>query len=123
MIYEERPEDPCQKFSCGWLMPNNPLPSELRPDRVNWILLPASRTWRKVPVDTLVQAGEKPNLDALEWFKHFASQNGRPLLYLFNDVWFLHGPPQIQQEFVQRMTRGESVDQILPRISDVPLEI
>jgi hypothetical protein len=106
-IYPTRPEDPCRTFICGWLARNSPLPEWMRPDKADLILLPASFTWRGLPVDVAVPIGERPKPKALEWLKAFSSAKGRPLLYRITEDWYAFGPPDFQTEMRDRIGRGE----------------
>lgn len=81
----------------------------MRPDKVQWVMLPAEHSWQGMPVDMLVPAGPAPQMAALEWFKQFASRAGRPLLYQIGDEWFVHGPLEMQREIAARLARGESL--------------
>src|SRR5205823_12058522 len=81
LIYERRPLDPCQRFFCGWLMPASPLPDWLRPDKAKVIFLPAQFKWNGQDVDVAVPVGDGPDDKTIEWFKNFASEHKRLLLY------------------------------------------
>ncbi|GAC1328142.1 MAG: hypothetical protein NVSMB26_03080 [Beijerinckiaceae bacterium] len=106
-IYSTRPENPCQKFVCGWLTPNSPLPEQMRPDQAGMILLPANFDWRGRPVDVAVRVGPRPKKSALEWLKTFTLNARRLLLYQIEDEWFAFGPPAFQTEMQERIASGD----------------
>ena len=54
-IYEDRPQDPCRTFQCGWLNGTLPEDESFRPDKCGAILLTDRQqagwtVWRAVPV-------------------------------------------------------------------------
>jgi hypothetical protein len=106
-IYDQRPENPCRAFICGWLNQNSPLPNWMRPDMANMILLPANFIWRGRPVDVAVPVGPRPKTKALEWLKKFSTAQGRPLLYRIMEDWYAFGPPEFQTEMRDRISKGE----------------
>jgi hypothetical protein len=106
-IHARRPLDPCQRFYCGWLLPDSPLPDWLRPDRARAILLAAQITWQGAPVDVVVPVGPSPSEDALRWFREFAARRGRLLLYRQDEDWFAFGPPAFQAGMQERIARGD----------------
>jgi hypothetical protein len=108
-IYEERPEDPCQKFKCGWLIARSPLPEWMRPDQAGMILLPAQLRWNELAVDVAVAVGEAPKTKALTWLKQFCETYRRPLLYQVDTVWHAFGPEAFQLEMRAAMARGETI--------------
>ena len=81
-IYEDRPEDPCRLFQCGWLQGALPDDESWRPDRSGAILLtergPAGwkSAWRLVPTGTLIPE------EALERFKELAIAASKPLIWI-----------------------------------------
>ena len=56
-IYQQRPQDPCREFICGWRAHNSPLPEWMRPDKAGMILLAANFSWQGHPVDVAVRVG------------------------------------------------------------------
>src|SRR5580700_2324244 len=80
-IYDTRPDDPCRRFICGWLVGSSPLPDWMRPDKASMILLASNFTWHGFPVDVAVPVGARPKAKALEWLKQFATARRRLLLY------------------------------------------
>jgi hypothetical protein len=97
-IYDERPNDPCRVFVCGWLMTASPLPEWLRPDRANVIVLPANLTWRGLAVDVALATGDRSNNEAIDWLKQYCSTHRRGLLYQTANDWYAFGPLQFQAE-------------------------
>lgn len=106
-IYTERPENPCQKFTCGWLAARSPLPEWMRPDQAGMILLPAQFRWKDLSVDVAVPVGEAPKTKALTWLKSFCEGQRRPLLYQIGAEWFAFGPEAFQKEMLAALARGE----------------
>lgn len=106
-IYDERPEDPCRRFVCGWLTDNSPLPEWMRPDQANFILLPANFQWRGIPVHVAVAVGARPKTAAIEWLKDFCLSSKRPLIFQFDGEWIAYGPPLFQTEMAARLSSGK----------------
>ncbi len=106
-IYDERPEDPCRKFICGWLAHRSPLPDWMRPDKSNAILLVASFAWHGIPVDVAVPAGNRIKEKALTWLQDFYSKQKRLLVFNLDEEWYAFGPPAFQQDIRSRLQRGE----------------
>lgn len=90
-IYENRPQDPCIDFVCGWLQADSPLPEEMRPDRSGVIVL-FGRHWQDWDVITAVPAGERIPQEALQWLTEHASQTRVPLV--FSEFLFEDGRPK-----------------------------
>jgi hypothetical protein len=109
LIYDRRPVEPCQRFRCGWLVPNSPLPEWLRPDQAKVIFLPSQFDWNHQRVDVAVPVGGGPDATSLQWFKDFALANKRLLIYCEGEDWFAFGPPAFQLEMQQRMVRGDKL--------------
>ena len=108
-IYEERPNDPCREFNCGWILPNSPYPDTFRPDRLGLIVLAAKIQWRGLPVDVIVPAGRDPDEKNLAWFAELSRTKLRPFIYQRNDEWFGYGPPEFQRELAEKQARGEKL--------------
>ena len=80
-------------------------------------MLPGVRTWQGRPVDVVVPVGKKIPPRALNWFKQFAEQRMRPLIYLEQDEGgaeyakqqnvVAYGPPAFQMEIGQLLEKGE----------------
>lgn len=115
--YANRPLDPCDNFNCGWIIPNSPLPDWMKPSDSKVMVLFNKLQWRGLPVDVAVPAGKRIPPRALNWLKQFAEQQGRPLLYteqvLVNgklqkdQQTIAYGPPEFQQEVMQRLALGQ----------------
>ncbi|KWV57395.1 hypothetical protein AS156_39485 [Bradyrhizobium macuxiense] len=106
-IYDTRPVDPCRNFVCGWLAPTSPLPEWMRPDRSHLIFLPASFTWRTIPVDVAVAVGARPRAKARAWLEAFSRDARRPLLLQADGEWQAHGPPDFLHDMVERLARTD----------------
>jgi hypothetical protein len=107
--YEGRPIDPCQKFICGWLAKESPLPDWLRPDTANVIILAGYFYWQGLPVDVGVPVAGGIQDKALDWLKNFAFSKKRLLVYQVNQDWYAFGPPAFQAEMATRFGKGEQV--------------
>lgn len=79
-IYENRPEDPCVRFRCGWLQNTDEFPEHMRPDRSGVIVLldRKSHNWQIV---LAVPAGRSVPAPALEWLQAYAQKTGTPLMF------------------------------------------
>ena len=108
-IYDRRPRDPCREFICGWLEQGSPLPDRFRPDRIGLLVIRGKFHWRGLPVDVVVPAGKDPAGEALAWLQQHALASGRPLVYQVQELWHGFGPPEFQQEILERLTRGEKL--------------
>jgi hypothetical protein len=107
-IYNERPQQPCREFICGWLIASSPLPEWMRPDKSDMILLAANFMWRGSPVDVAVAAGARPKQKALDWLMKFSSEKKRLLIYQIGEDWFAFGPPAFQAEISERIRNGQT---------------
>jgi hypothetical protein len=104
-IYDERPENPCRTFVCGWLMPNSPLPDAYRPDRLGVLVVPT--TWRGALAFILVHAGRDPDEALLGWMRDYARKRRVPFFYEQGGQRFGFGPPEFQCEMAERAAKGE----------------
>ncbi|MBT8065097.1 MAG: hypothetical protein KJN94_08760 [Gammaproteobacteria bacterium] len=109
-IYDERPEDPCRTFVCGWLQADSPLPEQLRPD-LSGVVVMLDRKWRGRRIIKATPAGWTIPPDTLEKLMALARERSLPLIYLENlqkDGRYIgyrqmgYGPP----EFVQAVQRS-----------------
>lgn len=77
-IYGNHPDDPCKTFRCQWL-DNETIPSWMRPDLVNAILVKR----RKNDIDYLEinEASEKLRVEVLSWAVMYCLQNKLNLYY------------------------------------------
>jgi hypothetical protein len=115
--YASRPLDPCDNFNCGWVIPNSPLPDWMKPNEAKVMVLFNKFQWRGLPVDVAIPVGKRIPPRALNWLKQFAEQQGRPLVYLEQEVLdgkfqkdqqaIAYGPPDFQQEISARITQGQ----------------
>ena len=114
--YANRPVDPCVKFICGWKMEGSPLPEWMKPSNAKMIFLPNQAVWRNFPLDVAVPVGKRIPPRTLNWLQQFAERNNRVLLYseqIEQDGVFTgrqrvagYGPPEFQQEMVERFADG-----------------
>lgn len=77
-IYEQRPQQPCRDFVCGWLEAGSPFPEDWRPDRLGLLAFPVG--WRGTRAYVLRYAGREPDEATLNWLKEFNRRTGRPVL-------------------------------------------
>jgi hypothetical protein len=117
--YENRPEDPCDNFSCGWIIEGSPLPDWMKPDKAKVIVLFSKLRWQGLPVDLAVPVGEKIPTRSLAWLKEFSTEHMRPLVYTEQIVEsgkfqkqqrvFAHGPPAFQQDILRWKSEGNEI--------------
>ncbi len=108
-IYDRRPKDPCREFICGWLEPGSPLPDWFRPDKIGVMVLRGKLTWRGLPVDVIVPAGQDPSSDVLAWMQRYGQAHARPFVYQTAGEWHAFGPPEFQQEMKERLASEEKL--------------
>ncbi|MHC2250868.1 hypothetical protein ACVILK_000560 [Bradyrhizobium embrapense] len=78
----------------------------MRPDKSDLIFLPASFSWRTIPVDVAVAVGTRPKAKARAWLEAFSRDKRRPLLLQSDAEWHAHGPPQFLRDMVARISGG-----------------
>jgi hypothetical protein len=104
-IYQQRPEQPCRNFVCGWLAPESPFPEHFRPDRLGVIII---RTrWREQPAYLLLSAGRDPDDKLLQWMQALAIRTGRPFFYEQRGEKLGFGPVEFQRDMLARLEHGE----------------
>ena len=118
-IYEDRPEDPCRQFWCGWMLPNSPLPDWMKPDRAKVMVLFAKLSWQGLPVDVALPVGKRIPPRALNWLKAFAEREVRPLIWAEcieedgelqkEQLFYAWGPPAFQQAVQQWQAEGRKL--------------
>ncbi len=116
-VYENRPVEPCQSFSCGWLQEKSPLPEWFRPDNAKTIVVFNKLVWQGYPVDLAVPVGKRIPPRALNWLKQFSNKTQRPLLYMeqqpgneqLDQVQNIvgHGPALFLEELQEKVSSGE----------------
>nr|VFK13883.1 MAG: hypothetical protein BECKLPF1236A_GA0070988_100952 [Candidatus Kentron sp. LPFa]VFK29749.1 MAG: hypothetical protein BECKLPF1236C_GA0070990_100942 [Candidatus Kentron sp. LPFa] len=79
--YDNRPNDPCVHFNCGWIMPNSPLPDWMKPNNAKVIVLFDKLNWNNLPVDLAVPLGKRIPPRSLDWLMRRSQQDMRPLIY------------------------------------------
>ena len=79
-IYENRPEEPCVRFKCGWLQGEGVFPDELRPDR-SGVIVVLGRKWRNWKVILAIPAGVSVPPDSLAWLRLHAQKERLPLVF------------------------------------------
>ncbi len=85
-IYEDRPKDPCQSFTCSWLDDEN-IPAWLKPNESNVIM-----QWRTLPDANLshleiVEAGAPMSAEVLSWVIMYALNKNINLAFQVNGGW------------------------------------
>lgn len=78
--YANRPDDPCRRFACGWVIANSPLPDWMKPSEARAMVLFNHQQWRGRPVDLVLPVGPRVPGRTLSWMKSFAGRTGRMLL-------------------------------------------
>jgi hypothetical protein len=114
--YENRPEDPCHHFMCGWIIDKSPLPDWMQPENAKVIVLFDKFKWRDRPVDLAVPVGKRIPPRSLEWLQQFSKRNARPLVYTQQTVengefqkeqqLFGYGPAEFQKELLEQQEAG-----------------
>lgn len=84
-IYEERPEDPCKKFSCVW-REHNFLPMWMRPDLSKVIVV--VRQFDDGEWVEVVEAGQKIDSTVLSWLLIWAANEKQNIRYQVDGGWF-----------------------------------
>jgi hypothetical protein len=117
--YENRPEDPCMSFECGWVARGSPLPIWMKPNRGKVIVLFNIRTWAGLPVDLAVPVGKCIPQRSLSYLKEFSRRHNRPLIYTEQIVengdyqrqqqTFAYGPPDFQRDVLRQRQEGGSL--------------
>ena len=77
-IYENRPKDPCEGYTCEWLR-SEQLPMWMRPDLCGVIATLKQR--EGIPYYSLVEAGKDMDAAVLSWFFQWAINNNHNLYY------------------------------------------
>ncbi len=114
--YANRPQDPCDNFNCGWILPSSPLPEWMKPNEGGVIVVFNKLTWNSLPVDLAVPVGRMIPPHSLQWLKGFSESQRRPLIYTEQieedgelqrqQQIFAHGPVEFQQEIMRRQQAG-----------------
>ncbi len=104
-IYEERPQEPCRNFICGWMMRGSPFPDSFRPDRLGVMMVPTR--WRGKPAFILRSAPRDPDEELLGWMRAFSVDTGIPFFYESRGERFGFGPPEFQREMLEKVESGE----------------
>ena len=117
--YENRPIDPCQKFKCGWIIKDSPLPDWMKPDNAKVIVIPNKFDWNGMPVDLAVPVGRRIPPRSLEWLKQFSEENMRPFIFMEQIVeagkfqkqqyLFGYGPPAFQETDMSWQQEGKNL--------------
>ena len=96
--HEERPEEPCRNYQCGWTT-NLDIPEEFKPNLVNTIA--DLCTVEGHSYIRLVEAGSPIPFQVLTWFIHYAKSKSLNLSWTSGGKAHLIGHP----EFVTAITR------------------
>lgn len=108
-IYETRPQFPCRDFSCGWIIPDSPLPDWMRPSQCGAIVFPWF-DWKYQIVINAVPVGDKIPKRTLDWLMAYAKEQKRPLMFVehirkgkkyVGTRWAGFGPPAFIKYFEQ----------------------
>lgn len=105
-IYPLRPVSPCRTFSCGWLIPDSPLPDNYRPDQLGVIFVPIR--WRGKRAWVLVPAGNDPSEDLKAQMRAYSQSSGEPHMIKLPDRVLCYGVPEFQQSMLDLERRGIS---------------
>nr|VFK27505.1 MAG: hypothetical protein BECKMB1821G_GA0114241_102826 [Candidatus Kentron sp. MB] len=115
--YDNRPENPCRHFDCGWRRENSPLPDWMKPDNARVIVIFDKLNWNHYPVDLAVPMGRKIPPRSLDWLIGYSREKQRPLVYTEQiansgkfgkqQQMFGHGPPAFQQDLLRWQREGK----------------
>ncbi len=115
-VYERRPEVPCRRFICSWLVEDSPLPDWMRPDLSGVIVL-LSQPWEGERIISAVPVGKAVPNRALNWLKEYAQEHARPLIFYERTVdaeglytglkRFGFGPPAFREKVASFGTEAE----------------
>jgi hypothetical protein len=114
-IYEDRPQDPCRGFVCGWLRKASPFPESFRPDRLGVIIL--AKPWRNRVAYVLVPAGRAPDATLLAWMRQYSTATGTPFLFNLEGRPRGYGSPEFQMDILDKASQGEP---LLPGLNPRP---
>lgn len=82
-IYEDRPENPCKSFKCGWLANEIRVPAWMRPDQCKVIL--SHQQKQGIPYILATEVGETLNPEVLSWlFMEYLNGNIGNFAYQLN---------------------------------------
>ncbi len=117
--YENRPQDPCDRFNCWWILAGSPLPEWMKPDKGKVIVIFHKLDWKGYAVDLAVPVGKRIPPRSLDWLKKFSEANMRPLIYTEQITEsgrfqrqqriFGHGPPAFQQDLLRWQREGRKL--------------
>jgi len=115
--YENRPDDPCRRFACGWVIDGSPLPDWMKPNEARAMVLFNHQQWRGHPVDLVLPVGHRVPGRTLSWMKSFVGRTGRLLLigeavregktYTGQVEVVAYGPPEFLDDMVARNRSGQ----------------
>lgn len=106
-IYERRPQYPCRHFVCGWLQAGSAFPESWRPDKLGVMVIPMR--WRGREAYVLRSAGRDPDDAMIAWMQELSVRTQRPFFYERGGERFGFGPPEFQQEMMDKVARGEAL--------------
>lgn len=91
-IYEDRPEDPCRLFFCGWMGAPEEFPLWMKPNKIDLIIVP--KNVNGVIFVSVVDAGDNPNIIAKNWLIHWALNKKINLYYTLDGIPYKIGSPE-----------------------------
>ncbi len=107
LIHEQRPQEPCRNFFCGWAQAGSLLPDWLQPNRSGVIVITDRIHWQGRNVDILVSAGRDPDAGLIDWYQRFSIRHGRPFIYQRREQWYAFGPQAFQRCISAKVAAGE----------------
>lgn len=99
-VYENRPETPCQVFSCGWLAFAD-FPVWLKPSESGVIIQPC-HTAGGIPFYSIWETKETISAVVLNWFINFMMEKRENISISVAGGWNHYGSP----EFVEDITKN-----------------
>ena len=115
-INETKPENPCKKFSCGWLDRDSPLPDWMRPDRSGAIILFDKMFWKGKPVIVTIATGANIPYKTIFEVKKLANLHSRNAIFFEYEKklniftgkkkLLIHGEPLFTIDIKEKFLRG-----------------
>lgn len=90
-IYDARPVDPCQTYTCEWLA-NDELPAWMRPDLCQAIV--TKKEYQDTQYYELTEAGQTLASNVLSWFVLWSLNGQKNILYRINNAPTRIGSPE-----------------------------
>ena len=118
-IYEDRPENPCRTFLCGWRGDLTGLfPEWLKPNLSKVIIAVYKRRTADNNYFQISEAGQNMDSRVLSWVHLNLAMKGHQVAIQVHGGWVYYGPPDFIEEM---MPKTDSNDLFLPRAPAIPV--